>query len=293
MQNYGIFHFPFNFTASSHCTFARWLPSALYRKSGESLLWSYLLLNFTSRWKKDCDGYCQAIQTEKLNEKAIWHGTCMLLSTPSSGELYGGSNTTHTAGSTSDEQQQPPKQLYQSPERLKPQSQRGEGSGAPSPQPSSSALPPGAALHPGPPRRLPGPGALSPAALPARGPPHLGAPQPPQRARSRRPADRGTAPAEPPPCRGAGPAASAPGRAPCEAPGLWWKRLRSRVRPARWRRRPAQLWAWGCRWRAERGRGGFKGSGTPTGFLMGVGSIQGCGEGSLGEVRGWCGLPGG
>lgn len=93
----------------------------------------------------------------------------MLLSTPSSGELYGGSNTTHTAGSTSDEQQQPPKQLYQSPERLKPQSQRGEGSGAPSPQPSSSALPPGAALHPGPPRRLPGPGALSPAALPAPG----------------------------------------------------------------------------------------------------------------------------
>lgn len=47
MQNYGIFHFPFNFTASSHCMFALRLPSALYRKSDESLLWFYLLLNFT------------------------------------------------------------------------------------------------------------------------------------------------------------------------------------------------------------------------------------------------------
>lgn len=47
MQNYAIFHFPFNFTASSHCMFALRLPSALYRKSGESLLWFYLLLNFT------------------------------------------------------------------------------------------------------------------------------------------------------------------------------------------------------------------------------------------------------
>lgn len=128
-----------------------------------------------------------------------------------------------------------------------------------------------------------------------RGPPHLGAPQPPQRARSRRPAGRGTAPvpAQSPPCRGAGPAASTPGRAPCGAPGLWWKRLRSRVRPARWRRRPAQLRAWGCRWRAEPGHGVFKGSGTALGSLMGVGSLQGCGEGLLGEVCGWCRLSGG
>lgn len=184
MQNYGIFHFPFNFTASSHCMFALRLPSALYRKSGESLLWFYLLLNFTL-------------------------------------------------------------------------------------VPPAARSPPAAPCPRGPPftqdlrAACPGRGLSSGRPPCPRGPPHLGAPQPPQRARSRRPAGRGTAPvpAQSPPCRGAGPAASAPGRAPCEAPGLWWKRLRSRVRPARWRRRPAQLRAWGCRWRAEPGHGVFKGSG--------------------------------
>lgn len=169
-------------------------------------------------------------------------------------------------------------------------------SGAPSsPQPSSGALPPGATLHPGPPRRLPGPGALSPAALPAPRARRTWAPrslhsehaaggqqaeaqpqsQPSRRhvaGPGRRPPPRGGLPVRRRGCGGSGSGAGSAPHGGAVAP------------------RSSGLGAVGG---GRSGAAGFQGEQGGPGVFNGSGSLQGCGEGSLGEVCGWCRLSGG